>query len=145
MTNIMGMEILVPSGREKAVLISEIAGGIVDFLINLILIPRIGCTGAAIAALSAEATVWIVQFFFLRDMIVKAYRKVPFGRILLALAVSTACSVWVKTRGWNSFISLAISAVIFFALYLVVLYAVREPITRELANRYLFRKKKQAS
>ena len=41
LTNIMGIQMLVPLGREKTVLYSEIAGVIVDVILNVLLIPRI--------------------------------------------------------------------------------------------------------
>ncbi|MEE0956345.1 MAG: flippase [Eubacterium sp.] len=143
MTNIMGMEILVPSGRERAVLTSEIAGGIVDFAINMILIPHCGSVGAAIAALSAEGTVWLVQFLFLKGMITKAYRKIPFGKILTALTVSSLASIWIKKLALGSFLTLAASAVIFFVLYLLLLYVMKEELARELTDRYLIGKLKR--
>lgn len=44
LTNIMGIQILVPLGREKTVLYSEIAGVIVDVILNALLIPRLAST-----------------------------------------------------------------------------------------------------
>ena len=42
LTNIMGIQMLVPLGKEKYVLYSEIAGAIVDLVLNAILIPFMG-------------------------------------------------------------------------------------------------------
>ena len=39
LTNIMGIQMLVPLGKEKVVLYSEIAGMIVDIILNALLIP----------------------------------------------------------------------------------------------------------
>ena len=41
LTNIMGIQMLVPMGLEKVVLYSEIAGAIVDLILNTLLIPRL--------------------------------------------------------------------------------------------------------
>lgn len=60
-TNITGIQILIPQGRENVVLISEIVGAVVDFAINLVLIPSMGSSGAAIGTLVAELAVLIVQ------------------------------------------------------------------------------------
>ena len=54
LTNIMGIQMLVPLGREKVVLYSEIAGAIVDLILNAILIPQLASAGAAIVTLVAE-------------------------------------------------------------------------------------------
>lgn len=60
-TNITGIQILIPQGRENVVLVSEIVGAVVDFAINLVLIPSMGSSGAAIGTLVAELAVLIVQ------------------------------------------------------------------------------------
>lgn len=137
MTNIMGMEILVPSGREKEVLLSEVVGGIVDFSVNLILIPSIGYPGAAVAALLAEGSVWLVQFLCLKGMIRKAYSKIPFWKILLALLAAAASSYWVKGRLWSPFRTLFLSSLFYFLIFALVLYLLKEPLVREMTARYL--------
>ena len=38
-TNILGIQILVPLGYEKAVLVSEIVGAVIDLVVNALLIP----------------------------------------------------------------------------------------------------------
>lgn len=75
LTNIMGMQILVPLGKENIVLYSEIVGAVVDLAINYILIPKYASAGAAIGTLVAEIAVWIVQYIYLRKQIKDAYRE----------------------------------------------------------------------
>ncbi len=60
-TNILGIQILVPLGRERAVLASEVAGALVDLVLNLLLIPEYGAAGAAWGTLAAETVVLAVQ------------------------------------------------------------------------------------
>ena len=48
---------ILPLGREKQVLYSEIAGAIVDLVLNTIFIPIYGAAGAALGTLVAEAVV----------------------------------------------------------------------------------------
>ena len=57
-TNILGIQMLVPMGKEKIVLYSEIAGAAVDVIINAILIPRYVSAGAAIGTLVSEFVVF---------------------------------------------------------------------------------------
>ena len=68
-SNITGLEILVPMGKEKYVLISEIFGAVLDFGINAIMIPRYGCIGAAIGTTLAEIVVLLVQIIFIRPIL----------------------------------------------------------------------------
>ena len=78
LTNIMGMQILVPLGKENIVLYSEIVGAVVDLAINYILIPKYASAGAAIGTLVAEIAVWIVQYIYLRKQIKDAYKNVRY-------------------------------------------------------------------
>lgn len=57
LSNITGIQILVPLGKEKIVLYSEIVGAITDCVINAMLIPRFKASGAAIGTLVAEVAV----------------------------------------------------------------------------------------
>lgn len=75
LTNIMGIQMLVPLGKEKVVLYSEIAGMIGDIILNALLIPKMASTGAAIGTLAAEIAVFIVQYVALRGIIKEAYRQ----------------------------------------------------------------------
>lgn len=132
LTNIMGIQMLVPLGREKVVLYSEIAGAVVDLILNLLLIPSLASTGAAIGTLAAEIMVWIVQFVALRQMVGESYRAVRYGLLALALALGCAASCWVKLMGWGSFLSLLVSAVLFFGVYALVLTLAKEPLVLEI-------------
>ena len=75
LTNVMGIQILVPTGREKKVLWSIIAGAVVDVALNVALIPKFGAAGAAAATTVAELAVLIVQFVFLRKEVASVFRR----------------------------------------------------------------------
>lgn len=142
LTNVMGIQMLVPLGREKIVLYSEIAGAVVDLIINFILIPRFASAGAAIGTLIAEIVVWIVQFGALKNEIVPAYRKIQYPQMVVALAVGCAASAWVKMLGWNSFFTLLLSAILFFGSYGLVLILTHEPLALEIVNQIFGKVKK---
>ncbi|MDD6070867.1 MAG: flippase, partial [Clostridiales bacterium] len=137
LTNIMGIQMLVPLGKEKIVLYSEIAGAVVDLVINILLIPRMASAGAAIGTLVAEILVWIVQFAALKKTVQEAYRRVRYGSILLALAAGVAACLWVKFMQWGTFVTLVVSAVLFFGMYLLVLTLWKEPFIRDIEGQVL--------
>ena len=141
LTNIMGIQVLVPLGREKIVLYSEIAGAITDLILNAILIPRMQSAGAAIGTLAAEFVVLLVQYAALRDENIGAQlRKIPFGAIVIATLLAVAGSIWTRhiqvlsSNTWNSFVILAVSAVLFFGIYVLFLTIRREPMMLEVEN-----------
>lgn len=137
LSNIMGIQILVPLGREKVVLYSEIAGAVVDLIINWILIPSMASAGVAIGTLVAEAVVTIWQYVALKDTVSDAYKQVHYIPIILGIALGSLASFWTKTLGWHEFFTMAVSAVIFFAVYGVVLLVAKEPLTIEIFNQVI--------
>ena len=60
-TNVLGIQMMVPLGRERTVLFSVAAGAVTDLALNLILIPAYGAAGAAVGTLIAEISVAAVQ------------------------------------------------------------------------------------
>ena len=145
LTNILGIQMLVPLGREKMVFYSVLTGAAVDFVLNLIWIPRYAASGAAAGTVVAEFAVLVVQVLALRKEFFSAMRKIPFAQIALALAAGVLCAFSVKKWGtvllasWqvsdgstlHSFLTLLFSALLFFGAYLVVLCFSHEPIVKE--------------
>ena len=117
LTNIMGIQTLVPLGKEKVVLKSEIAGAVVDLVLNWVLIPQYGAAGAAAGTLAAEAVVLGVQYWELRGELSSFFREYKWGRLLVGLALASAAGIWVKALGLRPILALVLSAVCFFGVY----------------------------
>ena len=137
LTNIMGMQMLVPMGKEKIVLYSEIAGAIVDLIINFTLIPSMASVGAAIGTLVAEMVVWIVQFLSLKKIVFASYSRIHYGKIVVAVIFSVVGSIWIKKLLCGTFVTLLVSGILFFGLYLLVLTMGRETLIIEIENQVL--------
>lgn len=142
LTNIMGIQMLVPMGREKIVLYSEIAGAIIDLILNMILIPKLSATGAAIGTLVAEIVVWIVQYHALKNEVKEAYKSINYNSIILAVFIAMICSIGVKEMMINVFFKLMISAIIFFGVYYIVLIIRKEPLLIEISKQIILKKGK---
>lgn len=139
LTNIMGIQIMVPLGKERSVLYSVIWGAVTDLILNALLIPEYKAAGAAVGTVVAEFVVLIVQCISLKDRIRELYGGVSYTRIVLGVALGTILSVWVKWLPLNeselhSFIGLAISAICFFGTYLAVMLVAKEPFVCETLN-----------
>lgn len=132
LSNIMGIQILVPLGLEKVVLYSEIAGAVVDLILNVLLIPPFGAVGAAVGAVAAELVVTVWQYRALRGTVTEAYRAVRYAPIVVGTGVALAVSIWLKSLGLAAFLTIFASATVFFGLYLLVLTLAGEPLTREI-------------
>lgn len=134
LTGIMGIQVLVPLGKEKYVLYSEIAGAVVDLILNWILIPKMGASGAAIGTLVAEFVVFCVQFFVLRKELLDTFKHIKYYKIIIGMAGGCAVSIWVLFMNFGDFISLLISAVLFFGVYYILLLVQKEELTTSLTS-----------
>jgi len=149
LSNILGIQILVPLGKEKIVLYSEIAGAVVNLILNALLIPLMKSSGAAIGTLVAEFVVLLVQYIYIRKDVIDAIRKISFGKVGIALILAAAASFWVpmacSSLGLSTmirtFIVLAVSACLFFGVYGVFLLVSKEELTNELFWQIIRKKK----
>ncbi len=73
MSNVMGIQILYPQGKENLVIIATAAGAAVNVLLNLLLIGPFAQNGAAAASVAAELCVTVT-------MAVVARKYLPFDR-----------------------------------------------------------------
>lgn len=142
MTNLLGIQMLVPMGKENLVLYSVIVGSIVDVILNIIFIPQYGTAGAAFGTLVAEIAVWITQLIFMKDMLSHLYSVKSFIKILLAATVSAALSYGFKLLDLNVFVALALSATVYFSSYLLIMILLKETLVTELINAVIKKIKK---
>lgn len=150
LSNITGLQILVPMGREKIVLYSEIIGAAVDFSLNMLLIPKMASSGAAVGTLVAEAAVLLYQYHAVRNIASGSFRRVRYGTIILGLAAGVLASFWVRLLPLDSLafqlqnlIILILSAVCFFGAYLAVLLIRKETMAQDIVRQVMNKIKKK--
>ncbi len=131
-TNVLGIQVLVPLGREKQVLYSEIAGAVLNLILNSLLIPRFAASGAALGTLAAEAAVLAVQFYALKDTVTSAFCRIPYLKIAVSAAVGCAVAVPTGLLIKNAFLTVAVTTVLFFGAYGVTLLILREKLCTEI-------------
>lgn len=136
-TNILGIQILIPQGREKIVLYSEIVGAIIDLIINWLLIPKLASAGAAIGTLIAEFSVLVVQYLALKKDINDMFISIHYLRIIIAVVIACIPAVFIKILAIGNFATLMISAIVFFCIYGVVLILTKESLVIELLSQVL--------
>lgn len=137
LSNVLGIQILVPLGRERVVLWSIVSGAVVDVVLNFVLIPLWGASGAAAATTVAELVVLVVQFLVLGAQARAAFAQVSYWKVLAGAAAGFAAAFWVGVLGLGSFLTLLVSAVLFFGVYAGVLLVTKERLTAELAGQLL--------
>ena len=102
-TNIIGRQYLVPTGRDARYTSSVCAGAVVNVAVNLALIPSMGAMGAAIATVAAEIAVLAVQAMSVcRELPFMLYIRnslpyIVFGALMFAVVRMVAgflSSIW---------------------------------------------------
>ena len=118
--NTIRTHFLIPNERDLPYVLSAILAAIVNFVINIILIPRMGAVGASIGTICAEAVVAFVQIFSARkDLnIVRLFLDyVPFifsGALMLL-------GVFLITKNWKmSWGNMALQILLGGSIYLII-------------------------
>lgn len=128
-SQVTGMQVLIPLEKGHYTAISTVIGAVVDFILNLFLIPRYGASGAAFATLIAEIVVAGTQLVCLRNEKIQFFDKKDMIKIIMACLAALFCLKWVKRYLIvGSFIELVITSIVFFGVYSLLLLILKESI-----------------
>lgn len=67
LSNVTGIQYFVTTKRERLLTATVIIGAVVNFVCNLILIPKLYSIGASIASVAAETVITLTQLYFIRN------------------------------------------------------------------------------
>lgn len=135
LSNITGIQILTPLGRENHVVCSVTAGAILDFLLNLILIPKFGAAGAAFSTTMAEMLVLIIQCMYLRKQLWEMVKRIQVWKIVFAILFASIAGVIFQNKISMSVLgTLCVSAVLFLGVYGVVLLVLKEDFVSDIVK-----------
>ena len=132
LSNIIGMQIFIPLGKENAFLKAVVCGAIVDIVLNIFLMPKWAAVGAAIATLVAQIVQFVVQtiqgweyvkkIFVVKDAIAITLASVISGIISFVIVRIIPFSRMNIKLGFIA--SLAVGGVIFFGVFAVILWII---------------------
>lgn len=142
LTNIMGIQILVPMGKESKVLASTVVGAVIDLILNTILIPKYSVVGAAIGTVTAELAVFIYQYFSDRILFRDLFKNINPWKFVISSLIAVLGSVWVLKLELGYFFSLLLSCMCFAIVYFVCLLVLKEAFVQEIVEMVLNRRKK---
>ncbi|MDQ0154189.1 flippase [Robertmurraya andreesenii] len=134
MSNVMGMQYLLPANRTKEFTISVIVGVIVNVMFNIALIPLLKSAGAAIGTVIAEFSVAIVQYYFLRNEINKK------DYLISVLKYATAAFLMfiiVRTIGYimqDGFLTILVQSSLGLCFYVMILWILREKLNNKIIS-----------
>ncbi len=133
-SNLIGMQILYPLGKIKIVTISTLVGAIINFSLNLLLIPQLAQNGAAIATISAEACVTLTQILIARKYITfKIVDKQVFNCFVTTILMSIIC-LWFMKLGYPDVMNLVIVPIIGFFFYGLIMILTKNQLAVEVLH-----------
>ncbi|WP_308547408.1 flippase [uncultured Selenomonas sp.] len=65
--NVTGVQFLIPINKQNIFTLTVLIGAVLNFVLNLVLIPIFMSLGAAIASVTAETVIALVQFHFVKE------------------------------------------------------------------------------
>lgn len=131
-TNLTGIQMLIPLNKEKVVLKSVVYGAIVDFFLNLLLIPHFMASGAAIATLIAEVIVTLFQIKQFDKKIIEELFSQRWGLLFVAITLAALSADLITVLIGNIYISFFVAGVAFFTIYYLILLFRKERMAVEI-------------
>lgn len=143
-SNVIGMQYLLPTKRQKEFTASVICGAITNFIINLYLIKMYGAIGAAIATLIAELVVTTIQLIYVKNsfslkkilLIMKPYLCASFIMFIICIIIS----FYIKQKLISIILQIIIGVSTYFGILLFskdpFLLEIKETIIRVIVKNY---------
>lgn len=132
LSNTTGVQMLVPLGKENAVLKSQIYASIVCAILCLVLIPSFGLIGASFVALITELTVFVVQCFCLPKEYRYMLKEIFNIKALVSSIAALLVALMLKDFFSSSFWVLAVTFSVYIVVYGLLLICLKENITLEI-------------
>lgn len=133
LTNIIGIQILYPYGKENLVIISTLVAAVLNVILNLLLIPPFSESGAAVSTVISELSVLIVQLRLGKDYIPFDFFDNQIGTYIVAailMSVGVLCCLFIDNIWWQVLVATAVGAVLYFS----VLYVRKDQTLQEVLS-----------
>ena len=115
--DVFGMQYLVNVGRQKQYIISLFSGAIMNFIFNLILIPKFASAGAIMASFLGELVIILIQMYYVRNNInLKDFFKQSKNYLIASLAMLIVIPLggFLKVSFLNTIIIVGTGIIIYF-------------------------------
>ena len=139
LSNVFGIQYLVPTNNTTKYTKSIIAGAVVNMAINLYTIPRWAAVGACIGSVCAEFTVTLVQWLYMKDEIKLSAFDTTVKSIVSAFVMGVVI-YFVGTIFGAKIYSNALQAASGMLVYAFMLYVLKEPTIVNTINKIVFKK-----
>lgn len=133
-SNLIGIQLFTPLGKEKTTLFSVILGAIVNLICNILLIPHYGAMGAAIGTVIAEAIVALFQIIKAREFIFVKEQLKNLLQVVIACCVMAILLIFMLQLDIKGIYGILICIVCGMVSYAVMLFILRNESFFEILN-----------
>ncbi len=128
-SGLIGAQILMALGKERITLLSVGVGSVVNLTLNLILIPRFGVNGVAVATICAETVVTAVQIVFAREFFEWRTISIHLLQVLLSSVVMSTVVYFVSVLLGLLWLKVILGILIGTVVYSVFLLLLKNQFT----------------
>lgn len=139
LSSMTGAQIMASIGKEKQHMYSVLAGGLTDFILNLIVIPRFGAAGAAFSTAVTEAVVLGMDVMFIKDLLSVIKGKVRWWKTLVSLIAAGIAGYFVYMLQFNYILKLTAGFVLMAVVYVGLLIIFRDGFIMDEVNKVKMR------
>lgn len=144
LSNVFGMQVMIPYGKEKKFTLILSLAALANFIINLILIPRLSYFGATYATIFAELLVTVWMYFEVKKLvghIPEIFR--PWKMLIPSVLFYLIIKFVIKNMITSDILVILVSVPVAGIVYGVGLILLKENITMNVLNKIFGKLKKK--
>jgi O-antigen/teichoic acid export membrane protein len=134
LSNFFGLQILMAYKKEKFILFTTIFGALLNFTINLLLIPILKANGAAIATIITESFITLLQFYFVLIKLKINFPWLNFFKYFFLSVIIFPIFIVIGTLNLGNLLTLIYGVLILVPLYLTILVIIKDDFLFNLIN-----------
>lgn len=136
--NVTGVQYLISVNKQNIFTLTVLVGALVNFLMNVLLIPYMASLGAAIASVAAETVIALLQFYYVREYFPFIKIMLLSSRYILSSVLMFGLLTLLSTIYYEqTVVHTAILAVIAVMTYSVLLMIFKDEYFMEFLNKLL--------
>lgn len=142
LSNVFGMQVMIPYGKEKKFTMILSSAAVVNFVVNLILIPKLSYFGATYATILAELLVTVLMYFEVRKVVGDIPEVFKPWKILIPSVVFyLVIKFGVKSVITSNLSIILISIPVALIIYILGLILLKEDLTNYMLDKILIKMK----
>lgn len=139
--NVIRMQYLIPNGMDREFTVSTIIGAVVNLLINILLIPKMGALGAIIGTVCAEASLTVYQTYVVRMFLpIKRYLLECMWFLIFGIVMSVTVNIIGANLGCHVYtliVQLFVGVVSYLIPCICYLFFSSNPVISDFKNMFI--------